>query len=43
VLGAHQTVPEDYDAPCKGSFADQLCRRTTLPVLVLPRTYEGWL
>ncbi|MES2461521.1 MAG: universal stress protein [Armatimonadota bacterium] len=41
VLGTYQTLPEDYDAPCKGSFADQICRRTHLPVLVLPDMYEG--
>jgi nucleotide-binding universal stress UspA family protein len=36
VLGTHQTRTEDFEAPCKGSFSDQLCARTHLPVLVLP-------
>lgn len=36
LLGTHQTRPEDLEAPCRGSFADQLCQRTHLPVLVLP-------
>jgi nucleotide-binding universal stress UspA family protein len=43
VLGTYQTRQEDFDAPCKGSFADQLCARTRLPVLVLPDQYGGWL
>jgi nucleotide-binding universal stress UspA family protein len=42
VLGTYQTRQEDFDAPCKGSFADQICARTNLPVMILPNQYEGW-
>jgi nucleotide-binding universal stress UspA family protein len=41
VLGTHQTLPEDMEAPCRGSFADRLCQKTTLPVLVLPSRHQA--
>ena len=42
VMGTYQTRQEDMDAPCRGSFVDQVCAKTKLPVLVLPFLYEGW-
>ncbi len=41
VLGTHQTRPEDLEAPCRGSFADQICACTSLPVLILPQRGKG--
>jgi len=36
VLGAHHARIEEFDAPCRGSLADQVIRRSPVPVLVLP-------
>jgi len=38
LLGTHQTQIEeyDYDLPCRGSFADRLCRQLRLPAVIIP-------
>lgn len=35
VLGVHQTQSEIDESPCLGSLADQLAKRTHLPILIL--------
>ena len=43
VLGAYQTRPDEEDEapPCRGSLADRICRRTHVPVVVLPAPAAG--
>ena len=36
VLGAHQARPEMDEMPCRGSLADRLALRASVPVMVLP-------
>jgi len=36
VLGSYQTRTEADDFPCEGSFADKICRKSHLPVYILP-------
>jgi nucleotide-binding universal stress UspA family protein len=36
VMGTHQTRSEIDDFPCRGSLADQIAQRTSLPIIILP-------